>query len=72
MITLHKMNGEEFTLNATHIETVEERPDTVITLINDRKYIVKETAAEIVDLIMRYHSKIQVGVRDINIVRVKD
>ena len=72
MITLHKINGEGFTLNATHIETVEERPDTVITLINVRKYIVKETAAEIIDLIVRYHSKIHVGVRDIKVERVKD
>ena len=72
MIPLHKMSGEEFTLNAMHIETIEERPDTVITLINDRKYLVKETAAEIIDLIARYHNKIHVGVRDIKIERVKD
>ncbi|MCL1910761.1 MAG: flagellar FlbD family protein [Leptospirales bacterium] len=72
MITLHKMNGEKFIINATHIETVEERPDTVITLINDRKYLVKETAAEIVDMIVRYHSKIHVGVRDIKVELVKD
>jgi len=72
MITLHKLSGEEFTLNAAHIETIEERPDTVITLINDRKYLVKETAAEIVDLIVRYQSKIHVGVRDIKIEKTKD
>ena len=72
MITLHKMNGEEFTINAMHIETVEERPDTVITLINDRKFIVKETAAEIIDLIVHYQNKIHVGVRDIKVERVKD
>jgi len=72
MIILHKMNGEEFILNATHIETIEERPDTVITLVNDRKYLVKETAAEIIDLMAHYHNKIYVGIRDIKIERVKD
>jgi len=47
MITLHKLNGESFLLNATHIETIESKPDTVITLTNDRKYIVKETPEEV-------------------------
>ncbi len=37
MITLHKMNGEEFILNANHIETIESRPDTTITLTNEKK-----------------------------------
>ena len=72
MITLHKMNGEEFMLNAAHIETVEERPDTTITLVNDRKYLVKETAAEIVDLIVRYYGLIHVGMRNINVEQVKN
>lgn len=48
MITLHKLNDEAFILNAYHIETIESRPDTVITLTNDRKYIVKETPEEVI------------------------
>lgn len=48
MITLHKLNDESFILNAYHIETIESKPDTVITLTNDRKYIVKETPEEVI------------------------
>lgn len=48
MITLHKLNDEIFILNAFHIETIESRPDTLITLTNDRKYIVKETPQEVI------------------------
>ncbi len=51
MIRVHRLNGEEFVLNAHHIETMEEKPDTVITLTNDRKYIVKESIEEIIALI---------------------
>lgn len=51
MIVLHKLSGEEFVLNSFHIETVEATPDTVITLTNDRKYIVKEAPQEIIELI---------------------
>ena len=49
MITLHKLNDETFILNAYHIETIESKPDTLITLTNDRKYIVKEAPAEVIE-----------------------
>lgn len=51
MITLHKLNDEAFILNAYHIETIESKPDTLIILTNDRKYIVKETPDEIIQKI---------------------
>lgn len=51
MITLNKLNNEPFVLNAYHIETIDSKPDTVITLTNDRKYLVKEKPDEIVEKI---------------------
>ena len=51
---MHRMNGEEFMLNERHIEIMEEKPDTVVTLTNDRKYIVKEKIEEILALIREY------------------
>ena len=58
MIPLHRINNSEFWLNHRHIETVQANPDTVITLTNDRKYVVKETPEQIADLITEYHGKI--------------
>ena len=63
MIKLHRLNGEEFILNPSHIELIEERPDTVITLLNDRKYVVKERAEEVTDLVIEYHGCINVNVK---------
>ena len=37
MIDLTGMNNKEFTLNAEHIEKVEEVPETIITLTNGKK-----------------------------------
>jgi flagellar protein FlbD len=48
------LNGDEFVLNVHLIETVEERPDTVITLSNDKKYLVKEKILEVIDLALSY------------------
>jgi flagellar protein FlbD len=59
MIVLHKLNGTEFTMNSDHIEIIEETPDTVITLTNEKKYIVKESLDEIIDKIIEFHKMIQ-------------
>ncbi len=58
MITLHKLNDDEFVLNAVHIELIEKKPDTTITLINERKYIVKESVEEVVGKAIEYFKKL--------------
>ncbi len=63
MIELHRLNGEEFILNSHHIETMETKPDTVITLTNDRKYIVKESAEEVVELVIGFNRRIHSDVK---------
>ncbi|SFL72228.1 flagellar FlbD family protein [Pelosinus propionicus] len=49
---------EEFILNAELIETIEETPDTVITLTSGRKLIVEETMDEVVRKVMDYRRAI--------------
>lgn len=57
MIILHKLNGQEFVLNADHIETIEEKPDTTITLVNEKKYLVQEKKDVIIDKAVEYYSR---------------
>jgi flagellar protein FlbD len=58
MIELHRLNGQSFYLNHRQIELVESNPDTVITLHNDRRYIVLEKPNEISQKIIEFESKI--------------
>lgn len=58
MITVKKMNGSELVLNAELIETVEQTPDTIITLKNGKKVVVLETPQEIIDAVIAYKRKI--------------
>ena len=58
MIDLTVMNNKEFTINADHIEKVEEVPETIITLTNGKKYIVLESVAEVKEQVIRYKNKI--------------
>jgi flagellar protein FlbD len=58
MIDLTKLNGDQVTLNSDLIETVEERPDTVISLTTGRKIIVKESRQEVKNLVKSYRKDI--------------
>jgi flagellar protein FlbD len=58
MIQLHKLNGEGFILNASHIEVIDTTPNTVITLTNSKKYVVSESAEEVVRLTIEYKKDI--------------
>ncbi len=53
-LTKFKACDNEFVLNSDLIETIESTPDTVITLTNGKKYIVEETADEVVRLVMDF------------------
>ena len=59
MILLEKINGEKIVVNAELIETVEERPDSVITFTNGKKILVKNSLEEIVALVIEYKKKIR-------------
>lgn len=54
MITLHRLNGKPFVLNAELIRTVEANPDTTITLINGDHFVVSESLQQVVDAAIDY------------------
>ncbi len=54
MIKLTRLNGSELIVNSDLIETVEETPDTVVTLTTGHKYIVSEPASLIVKRVVQY------------------
>ena len=56
MIKVTKLKSQDcdFVINAELIETMEETPDTVITLTSGKKIIVAESMDEIVRKVMDY------------------
>ncbi|MGK0466286.1 flagellar FlbD family protein [Clostridium sp.] len=61
MIKLTGLNKEGFILNAEVIEKIETVPDTLITLINGKKYLVLESTEVIIDSVLKYKKKIFTG-----------
>lgn len=58
MITLTKLNHQQFIINSDLIETVEQTPDTVVTMTTGNKFVVTEGNQEIIDKIIDYKRKI--------------
>ena len=54
MIEVTRLNKKAYVLNCEWIETIEETPDTVITLTNVKKFVVAETVEEIVQKVIEY------------------
>ncbi|MGB8452101.1 MAG: flagellar FlbD family protein [Anaerocolumna sp.] len=58
MINVTKMSNVNITVNSDLIETIEETPDTVITLTTGKKLLVKESRQEIVNLVKLYKKEL--------------
>ncbi len=54
MITVTRLNGKSIVVNVEIIRSVEENPDTTITLINGDHLIVQESMSDIVDKVIDY------------------
>ena len=58
MIKLTRLDKSEIYINPDLIETIEETPDTHITLMNGNRYLVLEKARGIVDKIVAFKARI--------------
>ena len=56
MIVLNRLNGKAMALNPDLIERVETTPDTVVTLVDDKKFLVSESLTEVITLIADYRA----------------
>ncbi len=56
MIELTRLNGNPILLNSDLIKTAEASPDTMLTLINGEKLIVREDRSEVLDRVLAYRA----------------
>ena len=60
MILVHRLRGEPMYLNPDLVESIEETPDTVLTLTDGRRTVVSDEAQDVVDRILRYRASVLV------------
>lgn len=61
MIEVTRLNGKEFFVNSDLVLFVEKTPDTVITLINERKIVVLEDVEHVLEKIIEFKRKVFLG-----------
>jgi flagellar protein FlbD len=58
MIELTRLNGNPIVLNSDLIKTAEASPDTMLTLINGEKLIVRESCAQVTKKVLAYRASL--------------
>jgi flagellar protein FlbD len=58
MIELTRLNSSSLVVNSDLIQYVESTPDTTLTLVNGEKVVVRESAAEVIALTIRYRARV--------------
>lgn len=59
MIPVTRLNGKGFVVNAELIQFIEATPDTVVTLVNDEKIVVRESVDEVVARVIAYGRRLR-------------
>jgi flagellar protein FlbD len=58
VILLSRLGGPAFALNPDLIERAEATPDTVVTLVGGNKYVVRESLADLIELITNNRAQV--------------
>jgi len=58
VIKVTRLNGSEFWINPHQIEFMEETPDTVIKMFSEKKVVVQEKIAELIERIVEYRKNL--------------
>lgn len=58
MISLTRLSGSQFVLNSDLIERVDATPDTVVTLVDGKKYVVSERPLDIIAAVREHRGQV--------------
>lgn len=63
MILVHRLgkDNEELVVNVDQIEFVEGHLDTVLSMVNGRKIIIKESKEEVIKKVIEFRRSIMIG-----------
>jgi len=61
MIQLTRLNNTRLAVNSDLIKYVEEAPDTVITLLNGEKLVVRETTEQVIERVLDFRRSVLIA-----------
>jgi len=63
MIELTRLNGHPLVVNSDLIKVIENTPDTVISLVNGEKIVVRESGEQVLERIVQFRRRILEGLQ---------
>ena len=63
MIQLTRLNGQPLIINSDMIKLIENAPDTVISLVNGEKFVVRESGEQVLERIVQFRRRVLDGLR---------
>ena len=60
MIQVTRLDKRTIVINADLIESIEETPDTIVSLTTGRKMMVRESLEEVMRLVLEYRGRVPV------------
>ncbi|MGE5397847.1 MAG: flagellar FlbD family protein [Chitinophagales bacterium] len=63
MIRVTKLNGQSIIINLELIESIEETPDTIITLTTGKKMVVLDKTNEIIANVIRFKKQTEMNLK---------
>ena len=63
MIAVTRLDGAHIVLNEEQIETIEQTPDTLVSLVNGHKLLVRDTPADLVQRVIAFRQTVAAGIR---------
>ncbi len=66
MIAVSRLDGSPLVVNAELIQTIEARPDTVLSLTDGTKLIVRESPDDVVERVIAYRNRAYGGRRTVD------
>jgi flagellar protein FlbD len=61
MIPVTRLDGTTFHVNPDLIETIDATPDTLLTLTTQKKLMVRESPAQVIDAVVAFRHRILAG-----------
>jgi flagellar protein FlbD len=65
VIVLRRLGGQTIALNPDLIERVEATPDTVVTMVDEKKFLIDESLEDVLQLITDYRAYVIARSRDL-------
>ena len=65
VIIVTRLNGTQFAINPDLLQRIDTTPDTILTLVDGTKFIVKEPMEQVIDLITSYRATLVARAQDL-------